>query len=74
MAFLRAFSDIDVIHTNKIPIKEGEQYRVAKDLFDKDSSIMYFYYFDDNAEQNNRFYNYPITKGSIENCIKYNMW
>ena len=46
MAFLRAFSDIDVIHTNKIPIKEGEQYRVAKDLFDKDSSIMYFYYFE----------------------------
>ena len=74
MAFLRAFSDIDVIHTNKIPIKEGEQHKVAKEWFDKDSSIMYFYYFSDNAEQNNRFYNYPITKGSIENCIKYNMW
>jgi hypothetical protein len=74
MAFLRAFSDIDVIHTNKIPIKEGKQYKVAKDLFDKDNSIMYFYYFDDNAEQNNRFYNYPITKDSIEICTQFNMW
>ena len=66
MAFLRAFSDIDKIHTNKIPIKDGEQYDVAKKLFEENRDIMYFYYFNDNAEQNNRFYTYPIQRHSIE--------
>jgi hypothetical protein len=66
MAFLRAFSNIDKIHTNKIPIKDGEQYDVAKKLFEENRDIMYFYYFNDNAEQNNRFYTYPIQRHSIE--------
>lgn len=66
MAFLRAFSDIDKIHTNKIPIKDGEQYDVAKKLFEENRDIMYFYYFNDDAEQNNRFYTYPIQRHSIE--------
>lgn len=62
MAFLRAFSDIDKIHTNHIPIQEGEQHDVAKKLFEEDDRIMYFYYFSDWAEENNRFYTYPITR------------
>ena len=66
MAFLRAFSDIDKIHTNQIPIKDGEQYDVAKKLFEENRDIMYFYYFNDDAEQNNRFYTYPIQRHSIE--------
>jgi hypothetical protein len=66
MAFLRAFSDIDKIHTNKIPIKDGEQYDVAKKLFEENRDIIYFYYFNDDAEQNNRFYTYPIQRHSIE--------
>lgn len=66
MAFLRAFSGIDKIHTNKIPIKDGEQYDVAKKLFEENRDIMYFYYFNDDAEQNNRFYTYPIQRHSIE--------
>lgn len=74
MAFLRAFSGIDKIHTNKITIEEGEQYRAAQRLFEENNEILYFYYFDDYAEKNNRFYNYPITRESIENCVKYNMW
>lgn len=73
MAFLRAFSGIDIIHTNKIPIKEGEQYDVAKKLFEENSDIMYFYYFNDYAEQNNCFYTYPIQKHSVENHFKYNI-
>lgn len=66
MAFLRAFSGIDKIHTNKIPIKDGEQYDVAKKLFEENRDIMYFYYFNDDAELNNRFYTYPIQRHSIE--------
>ena len=62
MAFLRAFSDIDEIYINKIPIREGAQHDIAKRLFNEDSKILYFYYFDDNAEMNNRFYNYPIVR------------
>lgn len=72
MAFLRAFSDIDKIHTNRIPIKEGEQYDVAKRLFEENSDIMYFYFFNDDAEQNNRFYTYPITKDSIGVHFRFN--
>lgn len=64
MAFLRAFSDIDKIYVNKIPTKEGEQYELAKKMFNEDSKILYFYYFDDRAERENRFYNYPITRDS----------
>ena len=73
MAFLRAFSGIDIIHTNKIPIKEGEQYDVAKKLFEENSDIMYFYYFNDYAEQNNCFYTYPIQKHSVESHFKSNI-
>jgi hypothetical protein len=65
MAFLRAFSDIDEIYINKIPINEEERYKVAKKMFDEDSKILYFYYFSDYAEQNNRFYDYPIQRHSI---------
>lgn len=72
MAFLRSFSDIDKIHTNHIPIKEGEQYDVAKRLFEENSDIMYFYFFNDDAEQNNRFYTYPITKVSVEVYFRFN--
>lgn len=35
MAFLRAFSDIDVVCENKIPINDGEQYDVAKNYLRK---------------------------------------
>lgn len=72
MAKLRPFVDIDKIHSMDIPIKEGEQYRLAKKLFEKDSSIMYFYYFNDDAVKNNRFYTYPITREGVESHFKYN--
>lgn len=65
MAFLRAFSDIDEVYINKIPINEEERYKVAKKMFDEDSKILYFYYFSDYAEQNNRFYDYPIQRHSV---------
>ena len=70
MAFLRAFSDIDKIRTNRIPIKEGEQYDVAKKLFEEDGGIMYFYYFSDWAEENNGFYTYAITRDDADYMTK----
>lgn len=72
MAKLRPFIDFDKIHSMDIPIKEGEQYRVAKKLFEKDSSIKYFYYFNDDAVKYNRFYTYPITREGVESHFKYN--
>lgn len=70
MAFLRAFSDIDVVCENKIPIKDGEQYDVAKKLFEEDDRIMYFYYFSDWADENKRFYTYPITRSDADYMTK----
>lgn len=70
MAFLRAFSNIDVVCENKIPINEGEQYYVAKKLFEEDDRIMYFYYFSDWAEANNRFYTYPIERWDADYMTK----
>jgi hypothetical protein len=72
MAKLRSFRNIDVIHSADIEIKEGEQYEVARKLFEENSDIMYFYYFDDNAVLNNRFYTYPIQRHSVETHFKYN--
>lgn len=70
MAFLRAFSDIDVVCENKIPINDGEQYEVAKKLFEEDDRIMYFYYFSDWADENKRFYTYPITRSDADYMTK----
>lgn len=75
MAFLRPFSDIDVLHSVKdTPVKEGEEYKVAKEMFDSDETIKYFYYFNDYAHYGNHFYTHPITRGDVEFAIKYHMF
>ena len=78
MAFLRpithqALTDAKYdIRSHDIHIKEKENYQMAKKLFDEDKNgdILYFYYFNDSAEQNNRFYTYAITKESADYMAK----
>lgn len=52
------------VHVNETPYLE--RYEIAKKLFDEDKTILYFYYFSDDAEQHNRFYTYPITRETVE--------
>lgn len=78
MAFLRPItyqalteSTYD-IRSNDIHIEQKENYQMAKKLFDEDKKgdILYFYYFNDYAEQNNRFYTYAITREDADYMTK----
>lgn len=48
-----------------IEVKEGEQYKVAEEYFNKCSSILYFYYWNDADQKANGFYTYPIEREDI---------
>lgn len=48
-----------------IEVKEGEQYKVAKEYFEKCSGILYFYYWNDADLKVNGFYTYPIERDDV---------
>ena len=73
MAFLRPITQsvldgdgtTDDMRKKDVHIKEADRYIVSKQMFDADKNIIYIYYFNDDAERNNRFYTFPITRESV---------
>ena len=49
-----------------IEVKEGEQYKVAEEYFNKCDSILFFFYWSDADLKVNGFYTYPIEREDIE--------
>lgn len=46
-------------------IADGEQYQRAKEIFEKEPSILYFFYWRDEDLIGNQFYTYPIEREDI---------
>ena len=66
---LRALTDVAFdIESGDITIKEGEEYKVAAEMFkaDKKREILYFYYWNDADLKANGFYTYPIEREDVE--------
>ena len=59
----QALTDVKYdIHSRDVHIKEGEQYKIANKMFEEDSEILFFYYWNDKDEENHGFYTYPIER------------
>lgn len=54
------------MYASQVHIEEGEEYEVAKKMFEEDKDILYFFYFNDKAEKRNGFYTYPIEKSDVK--------
>lgn len=53
-------------------VTEGEQYRVAKEIWENEPSILYFFYWQDKDLNKHQFYTYPIEREDIDYLLKTN--
>ena len=64
----QALTDVKYdIRSMDVEIEDGEQYKVASEMIEKDKSIIFFYYWSDaDIKSGNGMYTYPIEKEDLD--------